>query len=778
MKSWCVVCFLMLASASVALGETVDLSKAILVVDTGQKTLAKAAAMIQDDVAKRAGLSLAIASAAPANAPAIVLAVSDNGTTSNNPEAYSVAVDPSTGTVRLSGRSPRAVLFAAGFLLRKATVEKGVFTCDSALRADTAPVYPVRAHQLGYRETANAYDAWSVSEYEQYIRDLVLFGANGIELIPTLDPDEAKTFHMELSQWDMTLAVSKLMDDYDLDVWLWLALDGDVTDDAIAKHELEARRKLFDACVRIDDIFVPGGDPGDTEPDVLMPWLARMSEVLHEKHPDAGIWVSNQGFTAEQNDDFFAYIERERPKWLSGVVFGPWVKITVKEMRERTPAEYPIRLYPDITHNVRCQYPVPEWAPAFAHTLGREACNPRPAAQQRIHNLIAPFSVGFGTYSDGINDDVNKMVWSALGWNPDANVDEVLADYGRVFFGAQWADDVAAGLRGLEQDWVGPVLENAAIDTTFATWQGIEKEMGVAAINSNWRMQMHLLRAYYDAYVKARRAEARDAEQAAMDLLAGADATTVAKAISDAQDALQPQRLPETTAALRTRIEAMGSLLFKTIGMQLDVKRYNARNPERGAVLEFLDFSFNNSIWLNAELARVAEIARDDNAKALAEALAIVHWEDPAPGALYDDLGHVGKQPHLVRQLAWEEDPGAVQSPQEEFSKPNEQPARLSWLDQSQTLFGTPLRLHYDGLDGKRQYRLRVTYNGRFRATMTLHADDSFEIHGPVKQPSPIAPQEYDVPREATADGALDLEWRLVDGRGCQVAEVWLIPAP
>ena len=36
---------------------------------------------------------------------------------------------------------------------------------------------------------------------------------------------------------------------------------------------------------------------------------------------------------------------------------------------------------------------------------------------------------GFVTYSDGMHDDVNKHVWSALGWNPDANMRDAMIEY-------------------------------------------------------------------------------------------------------------------------------------------------------------------------------------------------------------------------------------------------------------------------------------------------------------------------------------------------------------
>lgn len=99
----------------------------------------------------------------------------------------------------------------------------------------------------------------------------------------------------------------------------------------------------------------------------------------------------------------------------------------------------------------------------------------------------------------------------------------------------------------------------------------------------------------------------------------------------------------------------------------------------------------------------------------------------------------------------------------------------MSWQSQISTLYGTPLKMRYEGLDPKAQYTLKVTYTGRFKPSMTLTLNDEFSIHGPVPQPDPIWPVSYYLPQEATKGGTLDVEWNLVDGRGCVVAEVWLI---
>ena len=39
--------------------------------------------------------------------------------------------------------------------------------------------------------------------------------------------------------------------------------------------------------------------------------------------------------------------------------------------------------------------------------------------RRRYFRGLQPFAdAGFLTYSEGCNDDVNKAVWSALGWDP------------------------------------------------------------------------------------------------------------------------------------------------------------------------------------------------------------------------------------------------------------------------------------------------------------------------------------------------------------------------
>src|SRR5262249_6569195 len=157
---------------------------------------------------------------------------------------------------------------------------------------------------------------------------------------------------------------------------------------------------------------------------------------------------------------------------------------------------YPIRDYPDITHSLRCQYPVPDWDLAYSLTEGREVINPRPRDAAAIFRTFAPQTIGFITYSEGCNDDVNKIVWSALGWDPQADVLEVLREYSRYLVGAGPGDTdgFAHGLVALEQNWRGPLLANASVETTLQQFHAMEGRARPELL-LNWRFQQALYRA-------------------------------------------------------------------------------------------------------------------------------------------------------------------------------------------------------------------------------------------------------------------------------------------
>jgi hypothetical protein len=697
----------------------------------------------------------------------------------NQPEGYQFWVDltarPSP-TILIVGNDSRGFMYGVGRLLRTFEFRNHRLFFPNDLQIVTAPQYPIRGVQLAYRSLPNTYDKWDIRQFDQYIREMIIFGANAIEIHPGFEDDRDRNELMTTPPQKMMFELTALLDEYDLDVWMWYpALETNYEDPVVLNNALKERKEIFKKCKRLDALFVPGGDPGETPPDKLMPFLGRLSIALRRQHSKAELWLSPQGFSKEGLKYLYTYLNEIQPTWLTGLVYGPWVKTSLPKLRAAVPEKYPIRRYPDITHCVRCQYPVPDWDLSFARTLGREPINPSPMWQAQIHNALDDFAEGSIAYSEGVNDDVNKIIWLALEWDPEANVADVLRQYARFLMPEIDTEGAAQGILNLEKNWQGPLISNRQVQPTLFQWQALEKEASPELLN-NWRFEALLFRAYYDAFVQRRLFLETEAEIAAIEVLRQSGKTAPQNAILKALEILNATKGAKLSSDLRQRIEELGERLFQHIGLQLSVKKYGAESEERGAVLDFLDVSLNNREWLVSELNRLQELV-DPEAQSQGIEL-LVHWEDPGSGGFYDNLGNPQQQPHLLPGAGLQVDPGFVESPQNEVS--GESDWRLSWQCQGQTLFDTPLQLRYENLDPGANYRLRVVYAGRFHATMRLVANKEFTIHEAL-QATDVAPLEFSIPQPATASGRLDLVWHRVEGRGCQVAEVWLFrdpPAP
>ncbi len=755
----------------------IDLSRAVIVVrgDGAPEVERTAAQVLSEEVELRSGLRWPGVTAWPAQGWTIALVAGPDRALHGRirpidapdvADAYAIHAEPQTATLWVVGHDPRGALFGVGHLLRRLECRKGKVLLPEPLSLRTAPAYPIRGHQLGYRATANSYDAWKPEQYDRYIRELTFFGTNAIENIPLQDE---RPIISRVPRETMNVEISRICGRYGLDHWLWTPIEFDLTDVARRAEWLAYHRKLFRDLPHLAGVFVPGGDPGSNDPELVLPCLVDLWDALKQSHPEARIWMSMQGFNRFQEDYVYRWIEENRPAWLAGLVGGP-SSAPLHVVRARLPKGYKLRDYPDITHCVRAQFPVPYWDPAFAFTLGREPVNPRPSFYADIHHDTAMFTDGFITYSDGVHDDLNKCVWSALGWDPKGDLRTVVTEYARVFLGADVAEDAAAGLFALERNWIGSLIDNGTVDGTYALWQRLQREH--SDLRDSWRAQMYALRAAYDLYTRKRLIHERDLELRANAALLDAPTAGSEQAVARAREILDA---PPIEPNLAREVTALCDALYRSIGLQTSVAKYGAIGAERGATLDFLDYPLNNRWWLEDEMARALTLSTEG--ERVGRLGQIARWEDPGPGGFYDDIGNVGRSPHEIRNERLERpildmDHMALPGAMWWVGKHEHARARQSWI----TSMDWPKGLRYAGLDPNADYTVRTTgYGDCFvrangvRLTPTLYGKEL----GAVK--------EFPVPRGLYTDGMLtitfdptfepDLNWR-VQSRLC---EVWLI---
>ena len=796
--SFFVLTFLLVLTAS---GESLDLTNSVIVTPAKLERLEqKAITVLREEIQKRTGIQLSILTEWPENQRSVI-AVGQTGQMKILAGPYSdILEDGQTlgkegfrlsirgNAILVTGYDSRGVLYGIGKLLRTLRMKSGSISVPEDLEITTSPRYPIRGHQLGYRPKTNAYDAWSPAQFDQYIRELALFGANSIEIIPPRTDDTLTSPHMKLPPIEMMIKQSEIIDSYGMDVWIWYPNMGeDYTNPESIREELQEREDIFKKLKRIDVIFVPGGDPGDLHPDILFAWLNKVADILNKYHPKAKIWVSPQAFrpTKEWFDAFYTNVNLRYP-WFGGVVFGPWVKTPLPEIQKIVDPEIPIRRYPDITHSISCQYPVKDWDLAFAMTLGRECYNPRPVAEKAIHNVLDEFAGGSISYSEGINDDLNKFIWSDQDWDPETPVIETLREYGRLFIHPDLSEGIAQGILALERNWQGPLIANKSVEITLKQWKNMENQLP-ADVVQNYRFQMGLLRAYYDAYIRERLIHETALESEAREVLRDAANITSREKMEAAQSVLNQTWAKPVAQDYKERCWEIADHLFGTIGSQTSVKKHKAQ-PGRGDFMDYIDTPLNNAIWLLSEFEKIRQ-AEDEQAR-LVSIDKLLNWDNPGPGGFYDNLGQSVETPRLAEYPTRQEDPGGLRSPRVSFGAGlrgqewvhtvqakgfDGSAIPLAWMNQITTLYETPLNVVYENLDPHSNYTLRVAYTGRFRARIQLMANDKFQIHE-MRETGTTPISEFPVPNEATRDGRLKLTWTCPEGqRGAQVAELWLI---
>lgn len=545
---------------------------------------------------------------------------------------------------------------------------------------------------------------------------------------------------------------------YDLDYWVWTPADVDLSDPASLAAEVKRHTDFYRECPRLDGVFFPGGDPGDNDPKYVMPFLEKIAVALKKYHPEAGLWVSLQGFNDSQVDYFYEYLNKFSPDWLAGVVTGPGSP-DMAETRFRLPQKYRHRSYPDITHTVRCQYPVKDWDQAFALTEGREVANPQPFYYAGIHNRYAPFTDGFISYSDGVHDDVNKIVWSRLAWNPGEEVRQILEEYARFFFGSPVARPVADGILALERNWVGPTEANGGIETTFAFWKNLESAH--PELKNNWRWQLLVLRAYYDTYTARRKRYETQLEKQGNEILAAAGRIGIEKAMDSALQVVNEADTRPACPELRQKIIDYCAALFKTVGLQTSVEKYHAKNPERGAILDFLDYPLNNRWWLADEFAKIRRLKTGQ--EKLDRLKEIYTWENPGPGSYYDNVSDISRGPHVSTRSYDATD--------------------VAWWDQGKSrkrlstqLFQSFPRLVYEDVDPDGHYSIRISGEGE--ALLRINGERVAPV---VYNKELEAFKVFPVARRFVRSGKLTLtfdepeESRLNWRQHSKICEVWLL---
>ena len=136
---------------------------------------------------------------------------------------------------------------------------------------------------------------------------------------------------------------------------------------------------------------------------------------------------------------------------------------------------------------------------------GGYGANPQPARFERLWRQTGGAVVGGMPYSEGIYEDVNKVVALRHYWRPTSNATEALAEYIAFEYSPDVVADVAAAVGLLEQTWPIPpypqpldnATKNALAERAFGILSSADGRLTPQARRA-WRWRVLLLRATID----------------------------------------------------------------------------------------------------------------------------------------------------------------------------------------------------------------------------------------------------------------------------------------
>jgi len=405
------------------------------------------------------------------------------------------------GTIRITGNDTSGVLYGVGKFLRTSRFDAGGLT-PGAWEGTSVPQKPVRGIYFA-THFHNYYHEAPVEEIQHYVEELALWGCNSLMVWYDMhhfngfgDP-EAVAFRERLGGILQTAR--------DLGIGTAFVV---VANEGYANSPKELRstggkRGAYFECqicpskpegldylLRIQPemmdwmrplkpqfFLIWPFDAGGCDCEQCRPWATNgflkcatpIAESARDKLPGVKIILSNWFYQKNELLELGKILSTE-PPWID-MVMGPVPG-----------AKVPAVNFPEIS-----MLGVQPW--------GGYGATPVPQRLQKKYSGLANLIGGF-PYSEGIFEDLNKVVMLQLYWKPDRPVVETLTEYAGFEFSPEVAEDVVAMVNILEKNFPRNSIGADAIQAHELA-QKVEARLSPRA-RASWRWRILYLRALID----------------------------------------------------------------------------------------------------------------------------------------------------------------------------------------------------------------------------------------------------------------------------------------
>jgi hypothetical protein len=368
----------------------------------------------------------------------------------------------SRGSMRILGNDSRGLLYGVGKFLRSTTYDQGFFTLGN-WAGTSLPDKPLRG-VCTVPHFFNFYHVAPMEEIQRYTEDLALWGFNLI--VFGFDIHKFESLHDPAAQamlQRMNLigaAAKKLGLDVGLGIAVndayanspetmradWTAGHDGYTHELAAHYHLELcpnkpgakqlllkwREETFQAFkdVGLDYVIPWPYDNGGCTNSQCKPWGANgfltlsqpIAEMARREFPGCRVILSTWLFDYFTSGEYAGLEERfgkERPEWVDYMLVDEFTGV------QRYSGKPPVRTVPG-------GFPVvgfPEVSMWGAYPWGGFGATPVPAHHQKLWNAERDVLAGGFLYSEGIFEDLNKVLYAQFYWQKDRTADSIVDEY-------------------------------------------------------------------------------------------------------------------------------------------------------------------------------------------------------------------------------------------------------------------------------------------------------------------------------------------------------------
>lgn len=447
------------------------------------------------------------------------------------------------GPVRITGADERGLIYGIGKFLRDARMEEDAFI-PGAWRGASVPRRPVRGMYFA-THFHNWYHEAPLDEVVRYVEDLALWGCNALVVwfdmhhYRGMDDPDARAMIVRLhailaaaqrvgirpgllvlanEAYATTPAELRATNAKDQNGYF--ASPGGFYGVEICPNMpggldliLEWRTGVLDAFGDIDfEYFVIWPyDQGGCTCAKCSPWgtngylktAEAVARLARTRFPKARIVLSTwyfDHFVKGEWDGLRAVFSGKRPDWIDYLMIDDYGSFPMNPLELGIPGGFPVVGFAEIS--MVGMFP---W--------GGYGANPRPRHWQAHNQSIKHLVSGGFPYSEGIFEDLNKVLQLQLGWDPDRDTAEIVREYAAAHLSAAKADEITdmvfmmeelLGINmtespeGLRFDyWRPPVRAEECLERVKRVDAGLPEP-----VRRSWRWRILVLRAMLDAELK------------------------------------------------------------------------------------------------------------------------------------------------------------------------------------------------------------------------------------------------------------------------------------